>query len=72
MEIPAHLRLGWLHLAVRIPQFKLPLTLAVLDSLLLRVGEQTYVMPLVSIVESIRPRPEQVRDLAGRGEVGQA
>ena len=50
-------------------RIKLPLTLAVLDGLLLRVGEQTYVMPLVSIVESIRPRPEQVRDLAGRGEV---
>lgn len=50
-------------------RIKLPLTLAVLDGLLLRVGEQTYVMPLVSIVESVRPRPEQVRDLAGRGEV---
>ena len=50
-------------------RIKLPLTLAVLDGLLLRVGEQTYVMPLVSIVESIRPRAEQVRDLAGRGEV---
>ena len=50
-------------------RIKLPLTLAVLDGLLLRVGEQTYIMPLVSIVESIRPRPEQVRDLAGRGEV---
>jgi two-component system chemotaxis sensor kinase CheA len=50
-------------------RIKLPLTLAMLDGLLLRVGEQTYVMPLVSIVESIRPRPEQVRDMAGRGEV---
>jgi two-component system chemotaxis sensor kinase CheA len=50
-------------------RFKLPLTLAILDGLLLRLGEQTYVLPLVSIVESIRPRPEQVRDVAGRGEV---
>jgi two-component system, chemotaxis family, sensor kinase CheA len=50
-------------------RIKLPLTLAILDGLLLRVGEQTYVMPLVSIVESIRPRPEQVQNLAGRGEV---
>lgn len=50
-------------------RIKLPLTLAILDGLLLRVGEHTYVMPLVSIVESIRPRREQVRDMAGRGEV---
>ena len=50
-------------------RIRLPLTLAILDGLLLLVGEQTYVMPLVSIVESIRPRPEQVRDVAGLGEV---
>ena len=50
-------------------RIKLPLTLAILDGLLLRLGEQTYVLPLVSIVESIRPRPEQVRDVAGLGEV---
>jgi two-component system chemotaxis sensor kinase CheA len=50
-------------------RIKLPLTLAILDGLLLRVGEHTYVMPLVSIVESIRPLREQVRDMAGRGEV---
>ena len=50
-------------------RIKLPLTLAVLDGQLLRVGEQTYVLPLVTIVESIRPLAGQVRDLAGRGEV---
>jgi two-component system chemotaxis sensor kinase CheA len=50
-------------------RMRLPLTLAIVDGLLLRVGDQTYVMPLVSIVESIRPRPEQVRDVAGRGDV---
>ena len=50
-------------------RIKLPLTLAVLDGLLLRVGAQTYVIPLVSIIESIRLRREQVRDVAGCGEV---
>jgi len=39
-----------------------------LDGLLLRLGEQTYVLPLTAIVESIRPRREQVRQIA-RGEV---
>ncbi len=50
-------------------RMKLPLTLAIVDGLLLSVGDQTYVLPLVSIVESIRPRPEQVRDVAGSGDV---
>jgi two-component system chemotaxis sensor kinase CheA len=50
-------------------RIKLPLTLAILDGLLLKVGEQTYVMPLISIVESIRPRQEQIRGVAGRGDV---
>lgn len=49
-------------------RIKLPLTLAIVDGLLLKVGEQTYVMPLMSIVETVQPRRERLRDLAGRGE----
>jgi len=48
---------------------RLPLTLAILDGQLVRVGQQRYVLPLVSIVESIRPLREQIRSLAGEGEV---
>ncbi len=50
-------------------RIRLPLTLAILDGLLLRIGEQTFVMPLVSIIESIRPHPEQVRGVGNCGEV---
>lgn len=50
-------------------RIKLPLTLAILDGLLLRVGEQTFIMPLVSIIESIRPKPNQVKTVTGKGEV---
>ncbi|HUO32689.1 MAG TPA: chemotaxis protein CheA [Bryobacteraceae bacterium] len=50
-------------------RIKLPLTLAILDGLLLRLGAETYVVPLVSIVESVRMRAGQVRNVAGRGEV---
>ncbi len=50
-------------------RIKLPLTLAILDGLCLRVGGQTYILPLAAIVESIQPRPEQVKSVAGRGEV---
>jgi two-component system chemotaxis sensor kinase CheA len=50
-------------------RIKLPLTLAILDGQLVRVGEQRFVLPLVSIIESIRPSPEHVRSVAGEGEV---
>jgi len=50
-------------------RIQLPLTLAILDGLLLRVGAQRFVLPLVSIVESIAPRKEQLRQVAGSGEV---
>ena len=50
-------------------RIKLPLTLAILDGLLLKVGCETYVLPLIQILESIRPRQEQLSRLAGRGEV---
>ena len=46
----------------------LPLTVAILDGQLLRVGEERYVVPLVSIVESIRPRREHLTRLLGSGE----
>ncbi|HEX5227425.1 MAG TPA: chemotaxis protein CheA, partial [Bryobacteraceae bacterium] len=49
-------------------RIKIPLTLAILDGLLLKVGAETYVLPLVSIVESIRPQAAQLRRLAGEAE----
>ena len=48
---------------------RLPLTLAILDGQLVRVGDQVYVAPLVSIVESLQVRSERVNVVAGRGEV---
>ena len=48
---------------------KLPLTLAILDGLLLRVGAERYVLPLISIMESIQPRKNQINEIAGKGEV---
>ena len=48
---------------------RLPLTLAILDGQLVRVGDQVYVAPLVSIVESLQVRAERINAVAGRGEV---
>ncbi len=47
---------------------RLPLTLAILDGQNITVGEETYIVPLVSIIESIQVRPEMINLMAGRGE----
>jgi two-component system chemotaxis sensor kinase CheA len=41
----------------------LPLTLAVLDGMVVRVGQDTFVIPLTHIVESLRPARSDVRHL---------
>ena len=47
----------------------LPLTLAIIDGLVTAVGHERYIVPLISIVESLRLRPDMVRRIAGGGEV---
>ncbi len=47
---------------------RLPLTLAILDGQVINVGSDTYIMPLVSIIESLQIRPEMINIVAGRGE----
>jgi two-component system, chemotaxis family, sensor kinase CheA len=39
----------------------LPLTLAVLDGMVVAVGEQTFVLPLSHIIESLQPRSEDIK-----------
>lgn len=50
---------------------RLPLTLAILDGQLVRVGTQTYIFPLVSIVESLQSKEEKVSRVAGGCDVFQ-
>ncbi|NEX20645.1 chemotaxis protein CheA [Thiorhodococcus mannitoliphagus] len=50
---------------------RLPLTLAILDGLSVRMGEEMFILPLTAIQESIQPRPEQFKSVAGRGQVVQ-
>lgn len=47
----------------------LPLTLAIIDGMIVRVGPESYIIPLVSIVESIQPLPTSVKTIVGKGEV---
>ena len=50
---------------------RLPLTLAILDGLLVRLGTEVYVVPLLSVVESFRPLPNELKRLANNMEVVQ-
>jgi two-component system chemotaxis sensor kinase CheA len=43
----------------------LPLTLAIIDGMLLTVGGRRYVLPTLSILESLRPRSEDLHRFAG-------
>lgn len=48
---------------------RLPLTLAILDGQLCSVGSQTYVFPLVSIIESIQVDKSLIKGIAGETEL---
>ena len=48
---------------------RLPLTLAILDGMSLAVGDQTYILPLSHVVESLQPQPGDVHTLANQGRV---
>ncbi len=48
---------------------RLPLTLAILDGQLVRVGQEIYILPLLSIIESLRAKPKLVNSLAGSAQV---
>ncbi len=47
----------------------LPLTLAIIDGMLIGCGAETYVIPTLSIVESIKPTPDMIKTVAGRREI---
>jgi two-component system chemotaxis sensor kinase CheA len=47
----------------------LPLTLAILDGMVVRLANQRFVLPLASVVESVRPEPGQVQAVSPTSEV---
>ncbi len=47
----------------------LPLTLAIIEGMLVRVGGQRYVLPALSIIESFRPTRKQYSTVEGKGEM---
>lgn len=47
----------------------LPLTLAIIDGLIIRTGSERYIVPITSVVESVRPARGDVSTIQERGEV---
>jgi two-component system chemotaxis sensor kinase CheA len=47
---------------------QLPLTLAIIEGQALRVGGETYVVPLAAVIESVRPAATALHVLVGRAE----
>jgi two-component system chemotaxis sensor kinase CheA len=46
----------------------LPLTLAIIDGMLVQVGTEIYIIPTLCVVESFRPEKEIVHAVKGKGE----
>jgi two-component system chemotaxis sensor kinase CheA len=47
----------------------LPLTLAILDGMSIRCGDEVYILPLGFVAESLQPAPEDIKEISGKGRV---
>jgi len=48
---------------------RLPLTLAIMDGIIVQVGTEQYIIPTLSVVESIRPKYEEISTIMGNAEM---
>jgi two-component system chemotaxis sensor kinase CheA len=48
---------------------RLPLTLAIMDGLLVNLLDEIYILPLLAVIESLQLQPADFYSVAGRGEV---
>ncbi|MCP3885031.1 MAG: hypothetical protein GY700_06085 [Propionibacteriaceae bacterium] len=48
---------------------RLPLTLAIIDGMVIRVGDQRFIVPTLSVIQSIRPEPGDLSTVMNRGEM---
>ena len=47
----------------------LPLTLAILDGMSIRCGEEIYILPLGFVAESLQPEPGDIKEVSGKGRL---
>ncbi len=50
-------------------KIKLPLTLAIIDGMIVKVGKEYITIPLMSIIESIKPQQENIKSIEKEGEL---
>jgi two-component system chemotaxis sensor kinase CheA len=50
-------------------QIRMPLTLAIIDGMVVKLGEERFVIPLTHVHESLRPEPGDVHHVTGVGEI---
>lgn len=50
-------------------KIKLPLTMAIIDGLVVRVGEDRFILPSTSVQMALRPARENISTVHGKGEV---
>ena len=48
---------------------RLPLTLAIMDGMSVGVGDEVYILPLSSVIESFQVQPGDIRTIGGQGRV---
>ena len=48
---------------------RLPLTLAILDGMVVSTGGEILILPLNHVLEALQPQPEDIRTVAGEGRV---
>lgn len=48
---------------------RLPLTLAIMDGQSIRVADENYILPLVSIIESLEVKSSDIKQVSGKGEL---
>lgn len=48
---------------------RLPLTLAIIEGMVVRVGQERYIIPALAIMKSFRPEKEQYSTVEGKGEM---
>ncbi len=50
-------------------KIKLPLTMAIIDGLVVRVGDDRFILPTTSVQMALRPTKESISTVHGRGEL---
>lgn len=50
-------------------KIRLPLTLAIIDGMLVRVGSCIYIIPILTIIESMQPKGESIKQIKGKKDL---